>query len=314
MSWLSNLLQKLFGKKPDDVTPIVTQPVTPNPTPAPVIPFPVAGKYNRFDWSVRALHITQRFEGETAWANITGNFDGAGLTCGALGWTIQWHNQQPLVKQFVLKFGIDKLKALMPQTWKWYWELTNIKSESEAIKRANEISEISSKVQEPYNTELKHFWSSEEMIQIQKEAADRDMGAWAETQATKMKAYFGLPAMSFMHFAYYFDQKVLNGGAKNPEISEGEAISTESVFRWMLSESGYGENDFNKNIPYWKGLIERASPDQKLLFRLAKIRADRAREEFDTITMSRRGILCLGSGFVNGKFWDIKKDLGMDQI
>jgi hypothetical protein len=268
------------------------------------------------EFSKRALLIVQRFEGNTSWANITGNFDGAGLTCGALGWTIKWNNQQRLVKAFVAKYGIEKFKSYLPKIHLWYWDLVNIKNEAEAIKEANTVSGGTSKVKEPYNSDLTFFWSSPEMQQIQCEFADLDMGKFAMEQASKFKAKFMLPEISFQHFCYYFDQAVLNGTGKNPDISEGELISLGSVFSWMDNESGYGQKDFERNLFYWKKLIlsdMACTPDQILLFKLAKIRADRAREEFDTITMSRRGILALGSGYLNGEFWDLKKELGLNE-
>jgi hypothetical protein len=306
-SWIKKIW--LWAFPPQQIPAPVEQP------PVSIPPVETQPDFELISWVGRAIEITQAFEGNSPWANITGNFDGAGLTCGALGWTVKWNNQQPLVKKFVLRFGIDNLKQYMPTTWKWYWDLTQIQEESKAIAFANTISNGKSSVFQPYRSELSNFWSSKEMILIQKETAAIDMGSWAKEQCFKIQKHFNLSSPQFFAFAYYFDQAVLNGTGKNPEIYEASSINFSDIFSWMDKETGYGQEDFTKNMFHWRKMItsdaSHLAPDQELLFKLGYLRARRARSEFDTITMSRRGILSLGSGYLNGQFWNLSKELSL---
>ena len=61
----------------------------------------------------RAMLITGGFEGSDPWANITGNFDGEGLTCGQLGKTIKAGDQQKVVRNYISAHGTAELLTLM---------------------------------------------------------------------------------------------------------------------------------------------------------------------------------------------------------
>ena len=62
-----------------------------------------------------AMRGSGRFEGDDPWANITGNFDDAGLTCGMLGKTFGDGDQQECVHRFLKQFGPGELLKLMPR-------------------------------------------------------------------------------------------------------------------------------------------------------------------------------------------------------
>jgi hypothetical protein len=189
MSWLRNLWNLLFGTKSAD-QPAVSAPSSPSPTPAPAPnPAPAPAAFNRLEWTKKALAISKAYEGSDGWANITGNFDGTGLTCGALGWTMKWNSQDWLVKTFVARHGETKARALMPTAWATYWKAINA-GEAEGMALVAPWSNGSSKVKEPYQSELRALWNSPEMIAIQIEAADSDMGAYSEKN---MRAFCPAP-------------------------------------------------------------------------------------------------------------------------
>src|ERR1700747_3740809 len=73
----------------------------------------------------RAMLITGGFEGDDPWANITGNFDGEGLTCGQLGKTISAGDQQGVVKNYLSVHGEGELRQLMPETGGKYLSAIN---------------------------------------------------------------------------------------------------------------------------------------------------------------------------------------------
>lgn len=301
------MLKKFFDwlfkrtQQPAQIIPLPTKPQG-------EIPRPTTEPPDLSSYTMRALEISQDFEGEDPWANITGNFDGAGLTCGALGWTIQWDNQQRLVRDFVAYYGEDRGLELMPKTWKEYWEVCQLRPYSEAIRRVSRWSD-GAKVEEPYNSELREFWKSEGMKKIQVTYAKADMGKWAWSQMRIMQAYFKDDTRPFKWFAFWFDQAVLNGTGKASQPHEAESVSIQQVWDWMASETGYGIKDFRNNRLLWMGSFLEASPPDITLLKLAYLRAIQARAQFDTITMNRRGTIAMGVGYVNGSLYDLREKL-----
>lgn len=296
---LIRLFRSILTYKPREVA----DPIKPLPVPKPK---PISDNRTLLDdWTERALYISQGFEGSDPFANITGNFDGCGLTCGALGWTIKWGNQQRLVKDFIKLYGEDQLKALMPRTGEEYLKVTNMHHEA-ALKAVDHWSS-GAKVLNPYRSELRAFWTDERMINIQIKYAEVDMGDFAMKQAITTQEYFKLSSPKFHHFAYWFDQAVLNGTGKTPLLMEAEDITLTDVWKWMESESGAAITDFKKNLNLWQDSY--ISLEEMHLLKLAMLRAQRSREEYDTVTMNRRGTLAIGKGYVNAKLWDLSDDL-----
>ena len=250
-------------------------------------------------WTASAIDIIKKFEGKD-FANITGNFDGTGLTCGALGWTIKWNNQQPLVKKFVSTFGINELLRKMPKTGSQYWDIIQISDYNLAIEKANEWSNSSSIVIEPYRSELNALWSDTRMINIQYDFAEITIGQWAKKQAIDFSISLKVH-LNFKYFVYFFDQAVLNGKNGVPKIEEAQKITNEEIFSWMESyNEGYTQTEFKKNRALWAKIIKNQTLDFQLLFKMAYLRALMSKPFFKPVTMNRRGALALGSGYVNG--------------
>ena len=115
----------------------------------------------------KALSVTSAFEGG-GFGTVTGNFDGQGLSCGALQWAFGQGTQQKLVKEVEeVKPGI--VVSLMPNCGKDYLLLCSMKTE-EAMLSIQKWSQ-GGKLIEPYKSELMRLWSSVEMVEIQVESA-----------------------------------------------------------------------------------------------------------------------------------------------
>lgn len=277
---------------------------------APTKPVPITSDSSDLlqRWTLRALNISQRFEGNDPWANITGNFDGCGLTCGALGWTLKWQNQQPLVKEFREKFGPALCRKLMPDSWDFYWKIISNPDENEAIKEVDVFSNGTANVKEPLKAELRTFWKHPGMIEIQTAHAAKEMGAFAMKQTNLCASYFKTDLL-FHYFAYWFDQAVLNGTGGTPALQEAEAFKGRDVINWMKSlNTGYLLSDLKKNVDEWR--MTPMSPIGTPLLILAMIRAKKSKTEFIPVTMCRRGTLAIGTGYVNDELFDLRKELG----
>lgn len=267
---------------------------------------------SRLDKTKDALGVSQQFEGSDTNANITGNFDGVGLTCGALGWTIKWDNQDPLVFAFIARHGETRAKELMPKTWNEYYSIIRAKGQT-AIDMAAKWSGTSSKVQEPYRSELRAFWKSPEMAAIQQEQADKDMGLYAEAQSKQFCALHGIPEATAV-FRWFFDIKVHNGGMKGIALDAGRAVSFSQFKQWaqfleIPEKFANTKKDLMVNLSTWEKLYDSMTPWQRSLFGLSYLRSQISRKEFHADVMNRKGSVALGVGRVHGTDYDFRKTL-----
>jgi len=207
-------------KKPDTTTG-VTPPLENTPDVA-TAPEAVKTEVNWFEWCRRAIDVSKEFEGGD-WANITGNFDGAYLTCGALGFTWKYNNQPPMIIDFVKRKGADEGYRLMPKYWKQYWAAA-IEGENRGASVVSEWSDSKGNVREDVRKELFAFWTSPEMLKIQVETAEKMMGSFAKRKALETQDFFGLKEPQFSHYAYWFDQAVLNGTSKTIQIKAAYGV------------------------------------------------------------------------------------------
>lgn len=272
----------LFKKSNPAPAAVVAQPVIPRE-----VPPPAAG-----EWVDLALSVSQSFEGDDPWANITGNFDGAGLTCGALGWTFKWSNQQPLVKKFLSLYGEQELKMLMPKTGVKYIAAVNSK-ESIGMDIVRGWSNGSSKVSEPYRSELRSFWKDIRMINIQKDEAKKTIGKFAQTQTDLMSKFLGMEPKPYW-YCMFFDQGVQNGTGKLIDFNDAKKVKFSEILSWCKSGGG----DANKNAELWNKTI---LPDKLFLLQMAYLRARISNPKYQHDVMNRRGTIAMGFGHVHGR-------------
>lgn len=298
-----------IGHKEQEVVapkPVIVKPVTP-PEEKPVVEAPVeppkAGEETYEEqiarWTRVALDIVQSFEGETRWANITGNFDGAGLTCGALGWTWQYEDQQRLVKEFkkTVPDWEFVLSETMPKYGKRYMELCRM-SRSDSWSEICSWSTPKGGVSAPIRKELEAFWTSEDMIEIQCLEARRTMTQYALDNIASFKG-----SKTFQKFLWLFDTRVLNGSLKGVGLGKYYLYDSSIVDDYLDTAEIYGGHnraDAMKNVKLWSNK-KLYSHDEPQLMALAWDRAKLARREFVHTTMNRRGTISTECGMVNGK-------------
>lgn len=312
-----------FGPKPAPQVPQppARQPDQPQPTPQPVpapqappaVPTAPVAAFDRRAWSERALTLSQSFEGSDAFANITGNFDGTGLTCGALGWTVKWDNQDKLIRAFVDRHGAARGRELMPTKWDEYMAVINASGET-GVAMAAKWSDGSSTVKEPYRSELRAFWRSPEMRAIQSEFADKDMGAYAEKMMRQFCDHQGIP-MNLQVFAWFFDVKVHNGGMKTVGVGDGDGYAFSRLMAWasalkIPSNFASTKKDLDRNVPIWGDLFASMPAWQRALLGISQLRADLSNADFKADTLNRKGAIAAGKGWVHGELYDFRDQFG----
>lgn len=298
--WLKNLFESLFRP------PIFPEP--PEPPAPPAKPMPVIKDEEKDvekeevdwkKWAKDAAFISSSFEGRGGdYANIVGNFDGAYLTCGLLGLTWKYGNQLEILDQYLKKYGPNKLQKLMPKTGNEYLEAIN-SGYSEGANIVANWSNYSANVRQPYRQELADFWSSPEMVELQDQKYEQMMGVFAKKKCIETQKYFDLPKPLFQHYAYWWDQAVLNGTGKTIEFEEAKGFGIQVVLDFCKEVKGYNSKSMAFNYLLWKKHAEKCSLEQLHLFKMAYLRALRSRVEFQGTTLMRRGTLALGKGYVN---------------
>lgn len=298
--WLINSVMALLKPK---TTPKVECKDQQNPIiiekPIEAIPTNEHSEIDWLQWTKKAASISSTFEGKGGdYANVTGNFDGAYLTCGLLGLTWKYGNQVKIIDEYLKLYGPNKLQKLMPKSGNEYLEAVNAGEQAGSSIVAN-WSHGSANVKEPYKSELEAFWSSPEMVELQDKTYEKMMGVFAKKKCIETKDYFKNEVPKFEHYAYWWDQAVLNGTGKTIEFSDAINVSIEDVLEFVRSVGGYNKSSNRENYKLWSLHINNMSEEKKHLFKMGYLRALKSRDEFKGTTMMRRGTLALGIGFVN---------------
>lgn len=289
-----NWIKALFKKEPVEQRPAIIPKNPPNE-----IKMPIPNNDIQGDWVMSAAKIIATFEGNGVdWGNPVGNFDGAYLTCGLMGFTWKYNNQPPMIKEYIKRHGADSLMRLMPQSGSEYIRAANL-GESGGSQIVRQWSSGYT-VRDPYNTELRAFWTSHGMIKIQEEKIMEMMGTWGLKKMKETQEYFGFSEPKFQHLVYWMDQATLNGTGKTPSFSSGEQVSINEVNDFCASAGGYNKQDLRKNGTLWNKMIDSSPKDEQLLWKMGYLRAKASKNEFMGTVMNRRGTLALGKGYVNG--------------
>lgn len=117
-----------------------------------------------------ALNISGSFEGEEAWATISNDFDGQGLSLGLLNQNLGQGSLQPL---------LQRMRAEHPDTWAVLFSSDHLKSISEMLDRWQSAAGMESLDAGPRRLD----WRDEPVFAAQRAAlsAEESSVAWAET-------------------------------------------------------------------------------------------------------------------------------------
>lgn len=288
-------LKSLFKKEPIEQKPVLQPP----PIPPEEIKMPTPKEDNYEEWVMNAAEIIATFEGNGVdWGNPVGNFDGAYLTCGLMGFTWKYNNQPPMILEFVKRHGEKALVLLMPIYGPEYIRAAKAGQYAGADTVAK--WSIGYNVKPAIKAELRAFWTSPGMVAIQKEKIWDMVGKWGIKKMYETQEYFGLAEPRYEHLLYWMDQATLNGTGKTPKFAAGEQVSINEVINFCSSAGGYNKEDLRKNGALWNKMIDASPKDEKLLWKMAYLRAKASKSEFMGTVMNRRGTLALGKGYVNG--------------
>ncbi len=252
-----------------------------------------------------AIAITGRFENAgDPWCGVTGDFDGMGISCGALQWNIGSASLQPLLKAagqaVVLReaptIGADLWKACdggvaagLAITRQW---------QTGAQLKATPARELAKLMGSP---EIK----AQQMSRIQGIADKADALALTWAQAA------GRPTRTLQELVWFFDLVTQNGGLKGLTYANVQQFlksatpgrADDVICDWLLAAPAawWGRQDCIKNAGVWRDKVPAAQLD---LFALSYLRAGLSTQQARGVVMNRKGALALRKGWVNGQLFD----------
>lgn len=303
MKFIKAIVQKVtswFSKaEPVESKPVQdSTPKSPSPMPAPKPEENVI--VDMQSWVDKAVEIIASFEGNGVdWGNPVGNFDGAGLTCGVIGFTWKYNNQPPMIREFVKRHGEPALRELMPLYGGSYIKAANL-GESGGSHIVKAWSGGSYNLPSGIKTELNAFWKSPGMLKIQQEKIMEMIGSWGLKKMYETMRYFGNAEPKFEHLVFWMDQATLNGTGKTPAFDEHKSVSLTAILSFCANQGGFNKADLRKNGALWSKMIPESPAQEIVMFKLAYLRSIRASSDFKGTVMNRRGTLALGKGYVNG--------------
>jgi hypothetical protein len=228
-----------------------------------------------------ALSITGKFEG-SGYDNVTGNFDGEGLSAGILQWNYGCGSLQPLLKLYQDTHGSitgfpEDINASAHM------------STGDGIAFARTMQDQTSHITPEWKASWRAFLSSPEVIAVQQKYCQK-----AASAADKLSVDWGMN--STRAFCWFFDLVVNNGGLKGvtkPKGTVGEV--KQALDTWATKQ--------NKKL--WS--VMESTEEMKILFVAAYERTKLSRTEFRVDTFNRKATIAMGKGFVHGELFDLKQ-------
>ncbi len=220
-------IKSLF-RKPPPPPAVIVEPVK--------VPMPLMPKLDRLDI---ALSITGKFEGR-GYSQVTGNFDGMGISCGILQWNLGMESlQAKILRPYISKHGSIDALHIFPSAI--IDGLSNLRAIA-AVNRCKEYMFYDGDIKPNWRAAWESFLLLPAVIELQKLAC-----SGIATQADTMMQ--GLGFDSLRAFCWCFDIVTHNGslkGVKRPKPDRARA--SELINEMKPSKLGGGDMLKNRNL------------------------------------------------------------------
>lgn len=248
-----------------------------------------------------ALLLSSSFESPDGFGSVVGNFDGEGLTCGALGFAWKYGRQQSLILKCEAKYP-GTIRQMMPNHGDLFLTLAKMPVSRSFVQIAN-FTNSSGVVDRSIKFELTQYWGSREMTEMQVEEA-MFMGQHALVDATQWAISSRQSTEpTLQEFVFMFDVTVQNGSLNGLSFDSIKTVMSENLdqnFQKIVNYCDVNSNrDCKKNAIIWQKLFETASENQKNLLSIGYLRSLKARQQYAGAVLNRRGTIALMQGYVN---------------
>lgn len=252
------------------------------------------------DWVTSAVTITPGFETSgDPYMGVSGDFDGMGISCGALQWNIGQGSLQPLVKNA----GQDVVLSSMPVLGQQMWQACNVSiPKGLAIVRGWQIGDQLTSLAK---SELRSLMGTPQMRAQQDVRIDAVAQKAFDLADQWARQRGGAPASKRL-FCWFFDLITQNGGLEGltpKAVRDFVTINTpdrvdDLICDFLANRSGNSghDRDARKNGALWRN----PSDDEKLeILCMSYLRSKTANSRWRHVVVNRKGTIAVGKGWVN---------------
>lgn len=256
-------------------------------------------------WIASAVAITPGFEtvGDP-YMGVAGDFDGMGISCGALQWNVGKGSLQPMVKAV----GRTVVNAAMPNFGKETWQACNTTvGKGLAIVRGWQVG---TSLKSKPKAELRALMGTAEM-RAEQQTRINSVAERSFDRATEWATAAGKSAASKRLFCWFFDLTTQNGGLEGLtpqrvadfiELNKPDKVD-DLVCDYLVTRKGTSGHvkDAHKNGALWRN----PANDEKLeILVMSYLRSETAIPKWRHVVLNRKGTIGLGKGWVNSSMWD----------
>lgn len=261
-------------------------------------------------WIAAAIAITPGFEvtGDPYLA-VAGDFDGMGLSCGALQWNIGMGTLQPLV----LALGREAVLGAMPGFGAAFWQACQgpIRTALAVVRQW----QSSSRLRAAPRAELVALLGTPVMRAEQDrriarlaEAAHGEASRWAVRSGGERAR------PDKRQFCWFFDLRTQNGGLRDltpARVAQFIARNTperadDVICDYLAGRTGPGghDRDARRNATLWRDAL---GPGQLELLCMSYLRAQSSVPAWQHVVLNRKGTIAAGRGWVNSTLHDLSR-------
>jgi len=257
------------------------------------------------DWIKAAISITPGFEvAGDPYRGVSGDFDGMGISCGALQWNIGQGSLQPLV----VRAGQATVLSAMPVHGSQMWlACTSSISKGLSIVRGWQTG---SKLRASAKAELSALMNTPHMRAQQDGEIDL-VAQRSFERANKWATSAGHAAPTKRLFCWFFDIVTQNGGLEGltpKTVSDFIKLNSpdrvdDLICDFLNNTRGSSGHviDAHKNAALWRN----NAPGEKLdILCMSYLRSKTANPRWQHVVLNRKGSIAMGKGWVNSGLRD----------
>ncbi len=257
------------------------------------------------DWIKAAVTVTPGFEvAGDPYEGVSGDFDGMGISCGALQWNIGSNSLQPMVQAV----GKPHVLATMPVHGAQMWTACN-----SSIRNGLQIVrswQNGSRLRTSARNELKAFTGSAPM-RAQQDLRIERIAQIAYNTAEAWAISAGKTAPNKRSFCWFFDLTTQNGSLEGLTFGDVDAFITANKpdkaddfvcdFLGGLNGTSGHIADARANAGLWRN---QATSDKLELLVLSYLRSKTSNPRWRHVVINRKGAIAMGKGRVNSSLRD----------
>lgn len=261
------------------------------------------------DWIKSAVKITPGFEvAGDPYMGASGNFDGMGISCGALQWNIGQNSLQPMVKAV----GQPAVLAAMPTYGAQMWTAC-----TGTVKNGLTIVngwQNGTTLKPVAKAELRALMGSTAM-RVQQDKVIGEVAGRAYAGATTWARGYDNGTPSKRLFCWFFDIVTQNGGLETlapQKVKDFIAANSpdradDVICDFLAAVKGPAGHvkDANKNAALWRN---KPDAEQMMVLVMSYLRSKTANPKWQHVVLNRKGTIAMGEGWVNGAKWDFSSE------